>query len=133
MHINDALGRNVDDGLRDDLAVTDHHHDFGMQLFATARRTSGRRIRSGWYTGNPRRSAVCLTGDCRQLASASFRPIGLREHGQNAVACRDDRLPAWARRTIGVPRKTQLHSPAFTNFRTLRRIRSRFSALTWLI
>ena len=31
MHVDDAEFRQVDDGLRDDLPIADHHHDVGRQ------------------------------------------------------------------------------------------------------
>src|SRR6202453_1701418 len=67
-----------------------------------------------------------------QLAAASLRPIGLRENRRDAMARVHDALECGNREHWGA-QKNQDHSPAFTNLRTLRRIKSRFRALTWLI
>ena len=89
-------------------------------------------MRSGWCTGNPRRKAASFTGEAANCAAAPLRPIGLREHRQHAMAGFDDPFECGNGKRWGA-QKNQLHSPAFTNFRTLRRIRSRFRALTWLM
>ena len=71
----------------------------------------------------------------RRIASCPPRPFGRSgcvNTAEDAMAGLDHAFER-RNRERGRAEKNQVHSPAFTNLRTLRRIRSRFSALTWLM
>src|ERR1700722_4347402 len=98
-------------------------------------------ILSGWVMGNPNSRARALTGDGE---SSRPRPRGLSgcvttNETENRAA---SNFSSAGKAKRGVPQKTRLrdglnlytyHSPALISLRILRFIKSRFSALMWLI
>ena len=89
MHVNDAVARNIDDGLRNDLTVADHHHGVRLHLFqllhwlgpANALRLMHRERKS---------QRRFFHGGRGQFPAPAFRTIWLREHGQHRMSGLDD-------------------------------------------
>jgi len=89
MHVDDAERRHVDDALRNDLAVADHHHGVGTQgrqVRQWLRPLDAFRLVHGKRAGN--RSH--LHGRGRQRTAPAFGPIGLRVDCQHLVARRQN-------------------------------------------
>src|SRR5580658_927353 len=131
MDIDDAARRDVDDRLRNDLAVTDHDHGVRFHLVQLLDD-----LRTPDAFGLVYRQSKSQSGffhrRCGHFAAATLRAIRLREHCRYAMASFDDTLQC-GNRKAGSAHKNQDHSPAFTSLRTLRRIKSRLRALTWLM
>ena len=91
MNIDDAMRRQVDDGLRNDLPIPDHDHGVGVQRsqFRNHFRPSNP-LRLKHRQAQPQRSL--LDGRSGQSLSAPLRPIGLCNHRKHRVTGLDNLL-----------------------------------------
>ena len=104
--------------LRNDLAVADHHHRVRIHLLqllhhfrpSDALRLMDRQSQAAARLPSPAK---------RQLSAASFGPVGLREHGQNAMARLDDPLERGNRERGGAQKNQRPFSTPFTELADL--------------
>ena len=88
VHVEDAVGRNTDDGLRDDLAIADHHHDVGL-VRRQRRHGFGPPYAFGLIYGQGKAQRRLLHGRHCLVLAASAGTIRLRHDAKNLVPGRD--------------------------------------------
>ena len=84
-HIEDAVARQIDDGLRDDLAVAHHHHRLSLQ-FRQLRHNLGPLDSLGLKHRQAMRQRGFLDRGRREKLGAAFRTVGLSNDSENGVA-----------------------------------------------
>ncbi len=127
--VDDAERRDIDDALRNDLAVADDDHGVGRegaQVFDGI----GVADAFGLVDGDGVAERGGFHRRWRQFLFAAFGTVGLRDDFRDRVTRGDERVE----RGDGEFRRAEedefhSHSPAFCSFLILRLIRSRFSAL----
>ena len=136
MNVDDTQRNQIDDGLRNDLAIADHHHGLGGE---PPQSLDGFRPPHTLRLENRQAQAECglLHGRWSGRLAAAARPVGLRHHRQNFVAGFHHALERRDRKSRrsqkDQPHPPHSHSPARCFFLIFRLMRSRLSALMWVM
>ncbi len=131
--VDDSVPDEIDDVLRDDLAVTDNDHGVGAER-AQMFDAFGAADALGLKDEEAEAERGFLDGRKGELSSPPSRTIGLRDDREHLVAGLDDAFERGDGERGGaeVDQLHQSHSPARCSFLILRFMRSRLRALMWV-